>query len=305
VEAGKEAQPRAATEWKSDLMQSTPTPRLEYVEAQWAHGVLAALEQDRTDILADATASRRELTQVEYALLAEDCKDIGMLKYALGLPLDETHEALAEATEAYLQVFALRGTQAAFEVAVVTDGEAKPLREPGATDVSLTNSRRGLRAMYVALIAKGETIAREIAAHVWDPPGATYIGTESEVCTPDDQQLAYAMKALLLGKKSEALSLLPAPPVSSFALMQTELIKMLSAGRKEGFMAGLTDLLAWHRWQIADAENRKNIDLFFSVPGLALCRYALGCGLTERGELPGQTVFLPLDLLANDVVKPA
>jgi hypothetical protein len=284
-------------------MQAIPTPRLNYVDVQWARSVLAAFEQERADILDDTAASHSQLSQIEYVMLAEDCKDIGMLKYGLGYPLGETRVAFAEAAKAYLRVFELRGTQAAFEVTVVRGEEVKPLREPGTTDDSLTNSRRGLQAMYIALIAGGETLARQIAAHIWDPPGATYIGPESEVCTPDEQQFAYALKALLLDKKSDALIHLHARrPASSSAQAQAEFIETLITNRKAEFIARLNDLLDWHHGQIVDAENQKNIDLFFSVPGLALCRRALGCGLTEPSELPEHEVFLPLGLLDDDAV---
>lgn len=284
-------------------MQVIPNLRLDYVDAEWARGVLAVFEQDRADILDDAEASPRQLSQIEYVMLAEDCQAIGMLKYGLGYPLSETRAAFAEAAKANLRVFELRGTQAAFEVTVAGGEEAKPLREPGATDDSLTNSRRGLYSMYVALIAGNATIAREIAVHVWDPPNATYIGPESEVCTLDDQQLAYAVKALLMGKKKEALSYLRIRrSTSSSAQVQAELIETLITNRKPEFIAQLNDLLDWHRQQSASVENRKNIDLFFSIPGLALCSLALGCGLAQRSELPEHEVFLPLNFLNDDAV---
>jgi len=260
--------------------------------------VLSAFQQERADILDDALAPQRQMSQVEYVMLADACKDIGMLKYGLGYPLGETRGAFSEAAEAYLRVFKLRGTQSAFQVTVVSDEQAKPLREPGATDESLTNSKRGLQAVYVALIAGRELLARQIAAHIWDPPGATYIGPESEVCTPDDQQLAYAVKALLLTHSSDALSHLHLRcPSSSTAQVQANLIETLITNRAAECIARVNDLLDWHRQQAMSAEGRNNMDLFFSIPGLALCSQALGRAIVQHRELPERHVFLPLLLL--------
>jgi hypothetical protein len=289
---------------RGDLTQTVPDPRLDFVDVPWARGVLTAIEQDRADILGGVDASYPRLLQIEYVMLAEDCKDIGMLKYGLGYPFGETRAAFAEAGKAYLRVFELRGTQTALEVAVVTDQDSKPWHAPGAIDDSLTNSRRGLEAMYVAMVTGDEALARQIAAHVWDPPGASYIGPESRVCTPEDQQLSRAVKALLLDRRSSALSQpYVGRPVTSSAKAQAEVIDTLMAGLKTGFIDRLADLLEWHRGQIADAANQKDVELLFSVPGLALCRQALGRGLIELSELPQSDVLLPLVLLDDDAVE--
>lgn len=285
----------------ADLRQAAPTPRLDGIDTDWARGVLEALEQERVDIVDDAGALHRQLSQVEYVMLAENCRDIGMLKYGLGYPLRESRAALAESAKAYLRVFELRGTQAAFEVTVVRGEESTPLHEPGSTDDSLTNSRRGLQALYVGLIARGQTLAQQIARHISDPPGAAYIGPDSEVCTPDDQQLAYAMKALLLENQRDALSQIRFRSLASpTAQSQAAVIEALITNRKAEFTASLNELLNWHGGQIDDPENQKDILLYFSIPGLALCGQALASALVERGELPEQDVFLPLDLLDDD-----
>lgn len=270
-------------------------PRLTWMDVEWARGVLAALEQERTDILDEAASP---LSQLEYAMLADNYRDIGLLKYGLGYPLSETHSWFAKSFKASLRVFELRGTQPAFDVTVIRGEESHPLREPGATDDSLTNSRRGLQAMYISLIAGGEALARQIVTHIWDPPDASYIGPDSEVCTPDDQQLAYAMKALLLDNKRDALNQLNRRPASVEAQLQAALIEALITNRKADFIAGFHELLSWHHEQIADPGNQKNVELYVSIPGLALCRQALAGGLIERGDLPEHERLLPLDLLS-------
>src|SRR5262245_53509762 len=128
---------------RADLMQPNPIPRLHHVDPPCASGVLAAFEQERLDIVDDAAASQRPLSQVEYVMLAEACKNIGMLKYALGHPLSDTAAAFADAARAYLHVFELRGTQPTLEVTLVRGDEARPTRRPGGIDDSLANSRRG------------------------------------------------------------------------------------------------------------------------------------------------------------------
>src|SRR5260370_7311392 len=56
---------------------------------------------------------------------------------------------------------------------------------------------------YLACTIGEFSLARDIALRIEDPPDANYIGTGSEVCTPKQQHLAYAVRALFAEDRSK------------------------------------------------------------------------------------------------------
>lgn len=178
-------------------------PRLNNLDLNLISRIVDGLEDFMDKFLWDEKRRRHKSPQISYSLAASNSHGIGTYKYALGAPLSEVRHYLAEAARWLERVFELRGTAPSFSVTVVALDPAsppgrprelshKPLHPPGDKDYSLTNSVSGLQGMYLALIVGDKARARHLAEMVWDPPAASYIGPDSEICTPDQQHLAYA-----------------------------------------------------------------------------------------------------------------
>ena len=252
-------------------------------------------------------------------MLADHCHDLALFHYAMGSSYEQVRQYLAEAAVAYLRVFQLRGTQPALTATLVelspvapnlpaadlseptmeTQAGAvlrRPLHLPGESDYSLTNSRTGLRAMYLALMVRQQDLAQRIAELVFDPVDATYIGPNSEVCTPNEQRLAYALKSHLLGNSidNSQLRLVEHPQQR---LAQAVMIKALNAKNPHPFLTALNQLLSEHeRWAKSDTRQPES---FLCLPGIGLSASALWSELIELESLPAENVYLPRRLLAK------
>lgn len=282
------------------------TARLEYIDLDWGWETLEFLEQERRRYA--ATLSAASSSQVEYALHGDTCTDVGFLHFALGSPLHRARSAFHDAACSYLKVFELRGTQPGFPATVVTLEpdedkpavskvvERRPLHPPDAADHSLTNSRRGFEAMCLALITEGLSLARQIAVLVGDPEDATYIGENSPVCTPDQQRLAYGLKALLLGNVEQSLVQLGQIRHSDrFVSHQARLFEAVASANAKRASAMLNSLLHAHRQRALLPENLKQPYFYLSLAGLAAC--IVTEGVPGRKDLPTDNALLPLALL--------
>lgn len=294
-------------------------PRIKSIDQSWASQLMQYNEQGRLELLRELGERQEGGTQLEYAMLADHCHDLGLLHYAMGSSYEQVRQYLTEAALAYLRVFRLRGTQPAFSATLVelppvspnlpaTDssesamethaGEVlrRPLHSPGESDYSLTNSRTGLRAMYLALTVGQQDLARRIAELVFDPVDATYIGPNSEVCTPNEQRLAYALKSHLLANSIENLQLMLVEHPQQ-CLAQAVVIKALNAQNPHAFLSALNQLLSEHqRWAKSDSHR---LEGFLCLPGIGLSASGLLEGLIELESLPAENVYLPRPLLAK------
>jgi hypothetical protein len=287
--------------------------RIPYLDTARATQALA-LSQDmiaksRQRIEDDPT----RLVQTRQSGLAGMWESVGLFYYALGYSLADVCLAFCRSAEANQKVFELRGTDPPFPVTVVEieprgPGQSTgrivretPLHPPGTIDYSLTNSRYGLRATYVALVAHDFNRAQTISSLLWDPPDASYLAVNSVVCTPTDMHLAYAFRELLGGNGQAALGFLDkvAPGGRKHAEIraQAKMIRALVALDSGVFLHALTELLEWHQ-QIAD-ENRASPRYYLCIPGLALTILALKNQLLVPDQLPGGNPFFPRELVSE------
>jgi len=247
-------------------------PRLPALDLPWAEGIERFCAEAGAELAREMGAPGSG-GQIEHALLATYLKDLGLSRYALGFPLDDVRETFQLAARALLRVFELRGT------------------EP---DESLANSRRGREALLLALAgdqAEDRALARSLAPHVEDPDGASYLGPDSVVTTPDDQALAYAWRDLVLGVPIAPLNL--GPQATHGALLEAAALESLAAGDGASFRAALGRLVTWHEEQATREEHRHQPDWLLCLPGLALATWAVERGAAERRELPGRSPYLP------------
>jgi hypothetical protein len=285
-------------------METTYTPRLTYIDITLSKQSLAVSQEllQKTSRLIEAEPNR--MAQTRYGLVADDWTSIGLFAYALGHPLEEVRLSFAHAAEAQVRVFQLRGTETAFPVTVVTKGGNAPdgaLHRYGSVDYSVTNSRDGLLAVYLALVGGKPQFAENLAKLLWDPPEATYLGRNSVVCTLNDMYLAYAFKEFLIGTTEQAELYLGSITVrtkeETHVAIQARMVRALIAGAADAFRAGLVELLEWHQRLATSREHRTDPHFFMSLPGLALSIAAVQRRVVARSQLPAEDVFLPHELI--------
>ncbi len=289
-------------------MNSSITPRLEYIDLENDKLVLANFLEDLSERLADIAAEPEKSPQIGYSFLFDNYKDIAAFRYALGYPLSEVHHAFVQAIQAYLKVLELRGTQESFPLFELVYDPAYPPDSPESLvefkrvergkDYSLGNSWKTYQVACLALALDKQSSAQEIASLIWDPPEASYVGPRS-FCTPNGQHLAYAFRGLLSGSSEliEAeLKQVQVQKKEAMLFYQKKMIRALGNGDAQLFIEGVSLLLEAHKKK---ARRNKESDEYLCVPGLGLCRLALQQGLCELDELPQKNVHLPLELLAT------
>lgn len=296
------------------MTQSTPLqPRLSYLDLNLLQRVLAGRGRHRNEFLQNEKNGRHVIPQRAYVSAFYDSQYFACAGYALGTPLTEVYNYLIEATRWLERVFELRGTSPSFPVTIVTLDPAspsgkprelsrEPLHSPEEMDHGLTNSVYGLQAMYLALIVGDWARARHLAEMVWDPPDASYIGPDSEVCTPDQQRLAYTVKQVILGDSQAALTEISLinPKAQVEIKIQATMARAIVTKQGKVFLDSLTDLLAWHRKMALRKANLNDPDFFLSIAGLGLCALALQQGIILREQLPSNNVYLPVELIPQN-----
>lgn len=266
-----------------------------YVDPAWAEQLAEFCAGAYAEYAAADPAS---LGQVEHVFAADYALDCALVTYALGADPDDVRAWIKRAVFAFAEVFRLRGTTPAFPVTVVDEAGTRPAAPPDATDASLTNSRRGLLAMQVALIAGDSSLVEQIATMVGDPPDATYIGPDSEVCTLEEQGLAYALKGHLLGQDAVAFfytaGLRAAQPSVRQQAVTIEALINRDAGT---FLAALGDLLVAHAVAASYLHNAPEPRCLINLPALALATLAIQSNVIDRDRVTADELYLPRALL--------
>jgi hypothetical protein len=255
------------------------------VDCTWAKELAEFLRAQ----LKDAPAPQDVEGQIQAALLAGYCRDLGLLRYAEGAGLDDVRRLLRASAECTLAVFRLRDA------------------DPDSADLSLTNSRRGLHAMELALSCGASDVAGALAPLIWDPPGASYLGPDSVVCTPEDQRLAYALRDILLHRVEKGGEELHAlKPADRGQEIRASLLTALTGGDETRFSQALAESHAFHLKrvemdQIMNGDGLKDLDDLLDVPTLAYL--SLGISRMAGLGLPAQDAYLPVELTEGGVVK--
>jgi hypothetical protein len=214
--------------------------------------------------------------------LARDWLYIGHYRYALGYPLSEVRQAYAQFTAAWVRVVELRGT--------------------GSKDFSTTNSWRCFKGVCLALVADEYARADELAKAIWDPPGAKYIGPRSEVCTSNQQRLAYAVKHVFQGHNGEAdreLKRVWPSGREEEAAFLAKTIRGLLEMNDAWFQEGLLELLFWHAKQVKQSRMISDPDLYFCLPAVGLSILAVRRQLVPKSALP-EDAYLAKELIPDD-----
>ncbi len=261
------------------------------VDTSWAEQLAVFCAESYGEYVASDPA---ELGQINHVFAADYALDCALVTNALGADSDDVRVWIKRAAFALAQVFRLRGTSPAFTVAVDDEGA---ITQPEQPDASLTNSRRGLLAMQLALIAGDPSLVEQVAAMVGDPPDASYIGPDSVVCTTEEQELAYAMKAFLLGKTAVAyFHTTSLGGASSPIRQQAAAIDALIDGNQAAFLSALDELLAAHTEAARARSHAHEPRFLLAISALALAALASRSGLVDQSRLP-DTPYSPRALL--------
>ena len=173
------------------------------------------------------------------------------------------------------------------------------LRDAGAASPMV--SIDGLRFAYLACIIGEFGLARDIALRIEDPPDASYIGTRSEVCTPKQQHLAYAVRALFAQDRMETdaqLRQVRRGRKDDEETLQATMIRAILEPAGNAFIAALGELL---RLSARRADKDSNLsDRILCVPGLGLARLGIEQRVITGAELPRDDVRFPIELLSSE-----
>jgi len=281
--------------------------RLPYVDVDLSRRVNSQLLSFAEVVQRQLSEEPEKIPQTRYSLLARNLAMRAGFAYALSEPAAEVRALLQSAAEAKLKVFEFRGQHSSFRSELVTisldasTGDAVDVEREWRTDsdYSLTNSRSGLDGIYSAMATGQLLIAQRLAQLIGDPPNAPYIDPESEVCTPDDQHIAYAMKRYLLGDRDRAaaeLDLVSDDDARTAA--EARVARALVSHDRDSFFGALQAHLKWHANEAKKKRNQKDATYFLNLPALGLTALALRDGVVSADDLPPALPHFPVELLS-------
>ena len=177
-------------------MSSIPKCRLDFIDpaiAELLQGSLERFKEGVAEFQQAIAADSAGITQGSYFRHRRYPLKIALVAYALGHPIAEVRQSLFQAATYYLRLFELRGTT--YDIRV-TMKQGRQHTEK-VTDYGVTSSRDAYEGMCIALSARAFEIAGQIAVRTEDPPKASYIYPDSDICTPNQQRLGYALRNLV------------------------------------------------------------------------------------------------------------
>lgn len=251
------------------------TLRLAFLDRAWLEDMLETVTssiQREHDAHEAGTMSQRSLA----LHLAEGYLDCARFKFALGAPFGEVRDALRLAAENHLEALRIRDTE---REAFPPDGDRE--------DHSLTVSNRTLLYTWSALAAGEDKLARDIAIRIWDPESAYYIGTKSEVCTPAEQQFAYAARNYYRSDLNETRAHLSHVRTLDERLRQQRwAFPALLDRNADKFLESIVQAATKFSALASKRSNHQNSQLFLNLPDLGLAALAVRSGLVNPSTLP-------------------
>lgn len=219
---------------------------------------------------------------------------LAKIAYAMGNPLLECRSWLRQATDAYRELFALRGTtfskHTKFE-----DGKPLPeetIQEDGYTSVDSFNA--ALAALAIQEVALG----RELVELAGPSPNAQLVSPRSEVCTTNEQTLSHALNALLASDLDLASHEAGKLAVRRATQFEKQIALTISAIATDGdVVAELDALLFFHEKLALRRDNISDPTYWFCLPALGLASLSVHRGQIARTDLTEDNVYFPVELL--------
>lgn len=241
--------------------------------------------------------------QTNHFFLAGAYEAMALEAYALGHEIAEVARIFRQCAEARLQVLTLRGTVQYTSTTPARSAGDEPVTTVH-TDFGTGCSWYGYESACLAQMVGARDLAGEITPRIWDPPDADYVGRRSEICTPEQQRLAFALRDLgtpafdesrpHLRRLAEAWRVRGFPkPLAYQAGM------LLAIGSDDGaaFLRQLDALLAAHEHAAKREDHRADRRRFLCLHALGLGAIALAAGTIRIDDWPEDSVYLPADLV--------
>jgi len=217
--------------------------------------------------------------------------------YALGLPLAESRSWLRQATAAYRELFALRGTSFSKRTRY-RDGKPLPeetIPEDGYTSVDSFN------AALASLTLQDIQCAQELVELAGNTPNAAYVSPRSEVCTTNEQTLSHALNALLSSDMDLAKREAGKLAVRSGTRIEKQIARIMSAIATDGDVLAERDtLLFYHEQAASRRDSQLDASTWLSLPALGLSFLAMSIRKYESAALATDSIYCPIALLTVD-----
>ena len=217
--------------------------------------------------------------------VANDRRQLVGLAGAVGTAPAEMRRLLVEAARAHLDTVRCRGT---------ADAPRVPPEQ-----LSTGHSRSTYLAMCMALAGDDAALARDLARFVWDPPGASYAGPGSVLCSPAQQALAEALKHLLPGDAAAAARALGGVTrIDGDGIGELLMLRGLVEGDAQRLLDGLARQLDAHARRVADEGAAAAPEAAVCLAALGLAALAVGRGLVPAARLPLGHACFPRAVIA-------
>ena len=225
---------------------------------------------------------------------------LAQIAYAIDHPLDECRDWLRQATQAFRELFLLRGTT----VSTVTKYKnGQPANTIEVADDGYT-SKESFLAALVALALQDDKLARDLILLAGPSPNARLVSPQSEVCTSNEQTLSHALNALIQNDDSLAEREAAKLSVRRGSQMEKQIAELITAIATSGDAAGqLQALLSCHKKLAIRRDNLLSPQFWLCLPALGLASLALMRKRLDRSELPDDNPYFPTSLLVSDGVQ--
>jgi hypothetical protein len=214
--------------------------------------------------------------------------------YVIGLPLSESRAWLQKATEAFRQLFALRGTTF---TKTTRYRAGKPLPEETIAEDGYT-SHDSMLAVYAALILGDVPLAKSLVDLAGPSPNDRLVAPRSQVCTTSVQKLSHALNALVAGDLELAEREANRPKIRRGTKTDRLLADAFSALATGGdALTARDEILKHHATQAKRDLNPAASSFWLCFPALAVSALAMHLQGCELSQLETDSVYCPIGLL--------
>lgn len=234
--------------------------------------------------------------QTSWFFQAHSLVQLAKIAYAIGHPFSESRSCLRQATEAFRELFALRGTT--FSRRIRYKG-GKPLPEETISGDGYS-SVDSFDAALTALTIRDFDLARDLVTLAGPSPNASVVSPRSEVCTTNQQTLSHALNSLLASDRALARHEASKLAVRTATKIEKQIGLMIAAIATGGDV--LTErgaLLDYHEQLAVRRDNHLDSSFWLCMPALGLSFLSIHFGEFEFSDLETDSVYCPIGLLAG------
>jgi hypothetical protein len=225
---------------------------------------------------------------------------LSQIAYAIGHPFAECRFWLHQATSAYRELFALRGTSFSKRV-MYKDG--KPLPEETISDDGYT-AVDAFNAALASLAIQDIELSRELIELAGRSPNANLVSPRSEVCTTNELTLYHALIALLAADMDRANREANKLTVRRGTQIEKQIGLIISAiATRSDVVTEVGTLLYYHEKLALRRDHLSDTTYWFCLPALGLSQLAICLGQISHSDLQIDNAYFPVELLLASAEK--